>query len=422
MRRIRAGLAAVIVVVLTLTMGVLPAVAQHEDGGNGPTYPGLPTPGNDPQCTAQCGPIPGGERPSVRVQRTEGARYEQIVVGPHGQAEAVRRAIEQAGGTIVRTSELEALDQTTQIATFPSPAAFEAAQALIAELAPQSSLALHHLYYFAQSRRAPRVYAPTLIGDPGPGRCRLSRVISIGMIDGPVNLDHPALQGADVTQDSNVESNRIPSANHGTAVAALLVGEDETGALAGFARGARLHSISVFANRDAAEEASVERIVDAIDQLVARGVQLINLSISGPENQALERALAAAASRGVVLVASSGNDRRPLVAWPAASEHVIAVTAIDAARRLFRMANTGVEIEFAAPGVDVYTARSRGAGYVSGTSFATPIVTALAARLMASGAGSVDAVRARLRAGAETLGPGTRNTAFGWGLVKTGGC
>ena len=101
---------------------------------------------------------------------------------------------------------------------------------------------------------------------------------------------------------------------------------------------------------------------------------------------------------------------------------MIAVTAIDAARHRFRLANTGAELEFSAPGVDIYAAQSRGARYVSGTSFAAPIVTALAARLMAQGQGSTGAIRAALRAAAEPLGPGSRNTDFGYGLVRSGGC
>lgn len=358
-----------------------------------------------------------------RVQVTEGGRYEWVVIGPSGQADAVRAAIEGANGQIIRRSEQGALGQTTQIAYFLSPADRAAAEEAIARLAPESSLALHHLFHFAQAAgRAPRLYAPALIGEEQPGRCRLARPVSIGMIDGPINLDHPALRGVDVTYETLVARGTLPQADHGTAVAVLMVGEDPSGALAGFARGARLHAISVFAQTEQEEETNVERIAEAINRLVGQGVHLINLSLAGPENAALGRAVAAAAARGVVLVAASGNERRPLVAWPAAAPDVIAVTAVDASRRRFRLANTGVEIEFAAPGVDVYAARARGAGYVTGTSFAAPIVTALAARQMAQGAGSLAAVRAALQASVQTLGPGSRNTDFGWGLVRSDGC
>lgn len=416
-----ATLLSVLLLALAAVLFTVPAASAQSAGGEGNYDPGYPydePPGVSPTD------VPGQGRP-LRVQTNEGGRYEWIVIGPAGEAEAVRRAIAEAGGTVVRSSTLGALGEAQEIATFPSQDALDRARALIAQYAPNSSMALHHLYGFAQAATGgggPRVYAPTLIGDAAPGRCRAAAGVTIGMIDGPVNVDHPALRGVDLTYETLVPEGLVPNENHGTAVAALLVGEDPSGLLAGFARGARLHAIAVFAERDDEELASVERIATAIDRLVGDGVHLINLSLAGPPNAALGRAISAAAARGTVMVAASGNERRPVVAWPAAAPEVIAVTAVDAARRRFRLANTGAELEFSAPGVDIYAAQQRGARYVSGTSFAAPIVTALAARLMAHGQGSTAAIRAALRAGVEPLGPGARNTDFGFGLVRSGGC
>ena len=405
-------LSVAVAALLALLMGTTTASAQYEG-----EYP------EQPYHEEERGEAVQGDasRP-VRVQRTEGARYEWIVIGPQSESAAVRRAIEESGGQVIRSSQLEALAESQNIAIFPSQAAYDRTVAAIGQLAPESSLALHHLYGFAQSSSTPRIYAPTLIGDAAPGRCRVTGSVTIGMIDGPVNPEHPALAGASVRYETLVDSHTVPQPDHGTAVAVLMVGQDPSGLLSGFAQGARLDAISVFDSRDGLEEASVERIATAIDRLVGRGVRLINLSFAGPPNDALGRAISAAAARGAILIAASGNERRPVVAWPAAAPDVIAVTAVDAARRRFRLANTGAELEFSAPGVDVYAARTRGAGYVSGTSFAAPIVTALAARQMAHGVSSIDAVRAALRGSVETLGPGTRNTDFGYGLVRSNGC
>lgn len=379
------------------------------------------SPGED--CVHGCGE-PASPAPSAveRVIRGAGGQYENVVIGPTGEAATARALIEAEGGTIQRSRENAALDQVSQIATFPSNDAYERARAAIAAQTGSSALDRNHVYGFAQSGSQPRLYAPMLIGDGEPGRCRIDAPVTIGMIDGPVNADHPALSGAVVTVENVVSGTRVPPAHHGTAVAQLLVGEDATGSMAGFARGARLHAVSAFALRETGEEASVEHITLALDRLVGAGVRLINLSIAGPENRALARVLSRATQRGAVLIAASGNDRRPQVAWPAAAPEVIAVTAVDAARRRFSRANTGLAVEFAAPGVDVFAARAVGGGYVTGTSFAAPIVTALAARHMAAGARSTDAIRARLRAGVDPLGPGQRNTDFGWGLVQSGGC
>ena len=144
------------------------------------------------------------------------------------------------------------------------------------------------------------------------------------------------------------------------------------------------------------------------------------MSFAGPPNEVFEDILQIAASRGMAMIAAAGNDGVRFAAYPAGSPHVIAVTAIDAGMRRYRRANTGAHIEFAAPGVDVFVAGGRGGTYESGTSYAAPIVTALAARL-ARGA-SVDGVRARLRAASVDLGSPGRDGEYGWGLVRASGC
>jgi hypothetical protein len=377
-------------------------------------------------------------RPPLTVVRGPGALVENVVVGPAAEGDVAAAIVRSVGGSVLRSTPLPALGQYSLIATFPSDSARTLALAELARRAPGSGLSLHWIYTFAQQApgpvapaaagpaatpaRVPRLYAPELIGDVAPGQCRLSRPVRIGMIDGPVNTDHPALRGALVTHLSLVPRGRVPAAHHGTAVAALMVGEDASGILSGFARGAELVAVSVFALTDEGEETSVDLIVQAIDRLVGQGVQVINMSFAGPDSAALRRTLAATAARGVVMVGAAGNQRARAVAHPAAAPEVIAVTAVDAARRRFRLANVGAENEFSAPGVDVYAARAQGGGYVSGTSLAAPIVTALIAREIARGTTGTDPLRARLRSGAQALGQGGRSAEYGWGLVRAGGC
>ena len=398
------GLLGALICALAMLLWPLGASAQQPGGPTG-------TPGGD--FTGR--PV----QTSPNVARSQGWRVEHVVAGPLAQAGAMIAAIEGAGGQVIRRRDLPALREVLLVALFPNEAAREAAQRQLAQVVPLSRLDLHHLYRFAQG--TPRLYAPMLIGDPAPGACRLRRSLAIGMIDGPVNAGHPALRGARVRAESLVERGQVPPADHGTAVAALLVGEAASSGLGGFAPGAELHAIAVFTLRDRVEETSVGLVAMALDRLVGRNVRLINMSFAGPENAAFGRILAAAAQRGAVLVGASGNDAARRVAYPAAAPDVIAVTAIDAAQRRYARANTGAQIEFAAPGVDVYAARAGGAGYVTGTSYAAPIVTGLAARLMAQGAGSAQAVRAGLRSGAVSLGGG-RNAETGWGLVRSAGC
>jgi subtilisin family serine protease len=108
---------------------------------------------------------------------------------------------------------------------------------------------------------------------------------------------------------------------------------------------------------------------------------VINMSMSGPSDELLQRAIVDMSARGVVFVAAAGNGGpNAPPSYPAAYEQVIAVTAVDKNLRSYNLANHGDYIDVAAPGVDVWTAMPGVLeGYQSGTSFAAPHVTAIVA-------------------------------------------
>lgn len=111
---------------------------------------------------------------------------------------------------------------------------------------------------------------------------------------------------------------------------------------------------------------------------------VINISLVGPANRTLARAVGALRARGIALVAAVGNDGPAAPAqYPASYPGVIAVTGVDRNNRALREAGRATHLDFAAPGADLAAALP-GKGYteVRGTSFAAPFV---AARLAANG-------------------------------------
>ena len=95
------------------------------------------------------------------------------------------------------------------------------------------------------------------------------------------------------------------------------------------------------------------------------------------------------------------------------------MTAIGENRAPYSQANHGSYIAFAAPGVQVYTAVPRGGRVQSGTSFATPFISALVAIEIAQGAkADPEALIQKLRPITTDLGPQGRDNTFGWGLVN----
>ena len=101
---------------------------------------------------------------------------------------------------------------------------------------------------------------------------------------------------------------------------------------------------------------------------------------------------------------------------------MIAITAIDAAKRLYRRASFGPEVEFSAPGVDLSAARKGGTAFVSGTSYAAAIATSLIAQQAQFEAITTSGVRDVFRLRSEDLGVAGRDPFFGWGLIKITGC
>lgn len=263
---------------------------------------------------------------------TRDGRLEFATIGPPSQANAAANALREAGASLLRTRSYLSLNRYALFVDLRGLSLQRARNAL-ARSAPQTQIDVHSLCRLSQG--TPRLYAARMLGVP-PGTCRLPGV-RIGIIDGPADPSHPALQTTRVTTHSVLRRGERPvGPDHGTAVAALVVGQDPAGALSGFAAGADLFAVGAFARGRRGSAADVERIASALDWLAGNRVQLVNMSFAGPRNAALEDLLAQAARRGTVLIA-------------AAVSSVIAVTAVDAAGRRYRSANTGGHIEFAAP-------------------------------------------------------------------------
>ncbi len=242
--------------------------------------------------------------------------------------------------------------------------------------------------------------------------------IELGMIDNGVDVNHPALKGQKIEFRSFHKKDRRPGpADHGTAVAAILVGKPQWG---GLLPGAELKAANMFEkNKVGRVVGSSVALLRAINWLAKKKVKVVNMSIAGGDNKIVRRALDKVKKRRMILVAAAGNwgsADRP--AYPAAYSEVVAVTAFGEERRVYSKANRGQYIDFAAPGVRIYTAVPRGGRVQSGTSFAAPYVAVLVALELARDAKkSVDSLRQALRAKVVDPGDPGRDTVFGLGFV-----
>jgi subtilisin family serine protease len=239
--------------------------------------------------------------------------------------------------------------------------------------------------------------------------------LRVGLVDSGVDDQHPALRAARVLRHG-CDGTPHPAA-HGTAVASLLVGRANH--FAGALPGGQLFAADIYC--DAADGGSVLALTQALAWLAREQVGVINISLVGPPNALLQRAVAALQARGHLVVAAVGNDgpaAPPL--YPASWPGVVGVTGVDTRRRVLVEAGRGPQVMLAAPGADTAAAAQGSADYlpVRGTSFAAPLVAGLLARRLPrpDPAGATQALAA-LVGEARDLGSPGRDDTYGRGLV-----
>jgi hypothetical protein len=325
----------------------------------------------------------------------------------------------QRGFSVIRSEFLLALGVTYNRLAVPEGLSERQAVALLEGLYGADRVDFNHAYRITQANcKGERCTTRQIVNwkDEQSLRCRIET--RIGIIDTGVSAVRSGVPTARLTTRRFHGNPDRSDPAHGSAIAALLAGSEH--AVPGLLPYARLYAADVFGQRkDGSPVSSATFIAEAVDWLVRQRVQVINISVAGPDNALLKAAIGKAVARGVTVVASAGNDGpRARPAYPAAYPGVIAVTAVDARRRLYPLANRGAYVALAAPGVAVYAPTADGGGYHTGTSFASPFVAASAAVLRARGVTAPGEVLKGLQRSAIDLGARGRDPLYGWGLLR----
>lgn len=186
---------------------------------------------------------------------------------------------------------------------------------------------------------------------------------------------------ADVTDDNG----------HGTHIAGIIGGErpDGQGSI-GVSPNVSLMILKYYGPENSGMD-NLTHTIQSIRYAVKMGAKVINYSGGGViRSSEEEKALAWAASKGVLVVAAAGNEGLNsdfFHFYPANYDlqNIISVTATNRYGQLLDVSNWGPStVDIAAPGKNIYSTLPNGQfGYMSGTSQATAFVTGVAALILA---------------------------------------
>lgn len=286
---------------------------------------------------------------------------------------------------------------------------------------------------------------------PQAWRISIGRGVTVAVIDYGVRATHEDLRGQVITAVKGCKGclDLVDQAEHGTMVASVIAAIRGNGkGIAGVAPGAKILPIGMHSGSPDPQPYS-QRIRTA----VRLGAKVINMSLSLQYpvldgdylvDKDLEPAVEEAWRRGAVIIASAGNHRLPLCGRPAIIDKVICVGAVDRRDVKTAYSNFGIGLDLVAPGGSVVgnscnpldptldeniwvtsyrTASAVGDcgvtrySAVSGTSFAAPMVSGVAALLKARGYSNKEIVR-RLTTYADDLGPPGYDPVYGWGRLN----
>jgi len=240
-----------------------------------------------------------------------------------------------------------------------------------------------------------------------------SRDIAVAVLDTGVDVNHPDLKDNIWVNKNEIPNNKLDDDNngyiddvsgwnfeddnndvipeeswysivgHGTMVSGVMaaVGNNGKGVC-----GVNWQA-SIMVLRLSLEVTSAE-VAEALDYAAANGARVANMSFGsdefGPEGDPLVKtAIDNAFKKGVLLVASAGNDDTTEPHYPAAYYNVMAVSSTNGEDLKTGHSSFGSWVDIAAPGTDIVTT-DLGNAYIAtaGTSFSSPYVAAVGALVL----------------------------------------
>lgn len=210
--------------------------------------------------------------------------------------------------------------------------------------------------------------------------------VVVAIIDTGCDTKHPALEGRIIggknfTSDDNSNSDIFDDyQGHGTHVAGTIAANTTPIGVTGVAPGANLLILKAL---DKSGSGKIQWIINAINYAVSKKVNIISMSLGGPQDtKELHDAILNAVNNNILVVCAAGNRgdkgnaKTDELDYPGAYDEVIEVGAIDSNKGIAPFSNSNLYVDLVAPGVNILsTYKNQGYATLSGTSMATPHVS-----------------------------------------------
>ena len=250
--------------------------------------------------------------------------------------------------------------------------------------------------------------------------------IVVAVIDSGIYKNHSDFNAANILPGRNFAvSSRRPKSDimdesgHGTgAIGVIAATRNNELGIASIAYGATILPLRIFCDKNNMSE--YDYMSKAVLYAVENGAHIINMSFSTSDaSQSLKAAVNHAASRNVWMIAAVGNHGTTEMRYPAGFKNVIGVGAVGRDGTVLQISQRNSSVFVVAPGAEIFTT-TIGNQYVykSGTSFAAPHITALAAIARAHDPDmTIETFRNLLRDSVKDRGQSGRNDKYGYGIV-----
>lgn len=215
----------------------------------------------------------------------------------------------------------------------------------------------------------------------------------IAVIDTGVQVDHPDLQGAEISTENFIRDEKYQSEIHGTAVSGIIAAQANAFGIVGLAPKTSILSLRAcrqLQSGAASAECYSSSLARALDKAIVAHSQLVNFSFGTPAaDPVMSNLILYSHAQGTILIAAAGNESdQQELSFPASHSAVISVAGMDG-QLAYPSQLLADKADLLAPSEQIFSTVTGGRhNFLNGTSMSSAIVSGIVALALPSSVNS----------------------------------